>query len=308
MITLLADILPPQSSTFAADVDNLFWFIHWLSLFFLVAISGAAVYFVLRWRRGHKEGPGPSHNLPMELTWSIVPLILVMAIFLWGFRGYMHMSMPPRGAEVIEVTAQKWSWSFQYSNGQNSPDLHVPVDEPVRLNLHSQDVLHSIFIRAFRQKIDVVPGRYTSTWFEATQVGEYEILCTEYCGDGHSRMMARVIVEDRKSYDEFVKSLDKDVIPTLEIGQQLYMTRQCVGCHSLDGTPRVGPTWKGVFGKTEAVTVGPPVMVDEAYITESILNPAAKIVAGFPPAMPAYQGQLKPGEIAALIMFIKAQQ
>lgn len=310
MPTLLAaaEVLPPQASTFAADVDNLFWFIHWISIFSLVAITVAVIYFVLRWKRGHKEGPGPSHNLAIELTWSIVPLILVMAVFLWGFRGYMHMSMPPRDAIEIRVTAQKWSWSYEYPNGQSSPELHVPVDTPVRLNMRSQDVLHSWFARSFRQKYDVIPGRYTTVWFNATTKGEFEVQCTEYCGDGHSRMLSKIVVHDQQGYEDFVKSLDADVKPTLELGEQLYNTRQCMACHSLDGSPRVGPTFKGLYGKAEPMTDGTTVTVDDNYIRESLLQPTAKIVAGFPPAMPPYQGQLKPGEIDALIMFIKAQK
>lgn len=303
--TLVGNLLPPQASTFAEAVDPLFIFLHVLSVICLVLITGAAIYFVLRWKRGHKEGPGPSHNTAVELTWSAVPLVIVMAIFLWGFRGWMGMTVPPREAIDLQLIAQKWSWSFVYPNGQSSPELHVPLNQPVRLTMRSNDVLHSFYVRAFRQKLDVLPGRYTTTWFQATQLGEFEVQCAEYCGDGHSRMMAKVVVHEPAAYEEWVKGLDKDVVASPQIGEKLYTERQCMGCHSLDGTPRVGPSFKGLWGKTENLVGGATVVVDEEYLRESMLNPTAKIVMGFPPAMPPYQGQLKPGEVNSLIEYIK---
>ena len=303
--SLIGNLMPPQASTFAEAVDPLFYFLHVLSIVCLVLITGAAIYFVLRWKRGHKEGAGPSHNTAIELTWSAVPLVIVMAIFLWGFRGWMGMQVAPREAIDLQLVAQKWSWSFVYPNGQASPELHVPLNQPVRITMRSNDVLHSFYIRAFRQKMDVLPGRYTTTWFQATQLGEFEVMCAEYCGDGHSRMMAKVVVHEPAEYEAWVKGLDKDVVASAPLGEKLYTERQCMGCHSIDGSPRVGPSFKGLWGKTENLVGGATVVVDEEYLRESMLNPTAKLVMGFPPAMPPYQGQLKPGEINSLIEYIK---
>jgi len=305
---LMGNLLPPQASTFAEAVDPLFAFLTILSVVCLVLITAAAIWFVLRYKRGHTEGAGPSHNTAIELTWSAVPLVIVMAIFLWGFRGWMHMTVPPREAIDVRLVAQKWSWSFTYPNGQSSPELHVPVHTPVRLTMRSNDVLHSFYVRAFRQKMDVLPGRYTNTWFEATQVGEFEVQCTEYCGDGHSRMLAKVVVHEAADYEKWVKSLDADVAVSAATGEKLFLERQCVGCHSKDGSRLVGPSFKGLFGKDEALADGTTVKVDAEYLRESILDPAAKIVQSYPPAMPPYQGQLKPGEVDSLIEYIKTLQ
>lgn len=308
---LFADvaILPEQASTFSGAVDDLFWFIHGLGAFFLLLITGLVIFFAIRYRRGRPGvTPAPSHSLPLEVTWSLVPLVLVMAIFVWGFRGYLFMNVPPRGALDVAVTAQKWSWTFSYPSGATSNQLHVPVNTPVRLTMHSTDVIHGFFVPEFRQKMNVLPGRYTTTWFEATREGEFDIYCSEYCGDAHSAMTSKVVVHSEEGYHAWLEEVSADVEPTAEAGQKLFQAKACFTCHTLDGVAGIGPTFKGVFGKTEQMTDGTTVTVDEEYIRESLLNPAAKVVQGFAPVMPTYQGQLKPNEIQALIEFIKGLQ
>jgi cytochrome c oxidase subunit II len=300
-------LFPPQASTFAKDVDALYYFIHYLSIFFWVLIVAAIIYFAWRYKRGHKEGVGPSHNLPLELTWSIIPLILVIAMFLWGFKSFMYMSRAPGDAEQIQVTGKKWLWNFEYPNGQQAiGELHVEVDKPYRLIMTSEDVIHSFFIPSFRTKMDVVPGRYTTLWFEATMVGEQQVFCTEYCGDGHSDMLAKIVVHTPEDYAKWVEENQKEdtTTPLPELGEKLYTSKACFTCHSTDGSTKVGPTFQGLFGKTEQTSAG-AVTVDEEYLRESILQPNEKVVQGYQPVMPTYQGQLSDREVSGLIEYIK---
>jgi len=300
-------LFPPQASTYAKDVDALFYFIHYLSIFFWVLIVAGIVYFVWRYKRGHKEGVGPSHNLPLELTWSIIPVILVVAMFLWGFKSFMFMSRAPGDAEQIHVTAKKWLWNFEYANGQQAiGELHVQVGKPYKLIMTSEDVIHSFYVPTFRNKMDVVPGRYTTYWFEPTLVGDQQVFCTEYCGDGHSDMLAKIVVHTPEDYAKWVEENQKEdtTTPLPELGAKLYQSKACFTCHSTDGSIKVGPSFKGLFGKQEQTSAG-TVTVDEEYIRESVLQPAAKVVQGFQPVMPTYQGQLSDREVSGLIEYIK---
>jgi len=304
-------LFPPQASTYAADVDALYYFIHYVGVFFWVLIVAAIVYFLWRYRRGHKEGVGPSHSLPLELTWSIIPLILVIAMFLWGFKGFMTLSRAPGNAETINVTARKWSWNFEYGNGQRlTNELHVEVNKPYKLVMTSEDVIHSFYVPSFRNKMDVIPGRYTTFWFEATQTGEHQVFCTEYCGDGHSDMLAKIHVHTPEDFAKWQKEsqVEDTTTPLPELGAKLYNSRACFTCHSTDGSAKVGPSFKGLFGKQEQLADGTTVTVDEEYLRESMLQPNAKVVQGFQPVMPTYQGQLTDREISGLIEYIKTLQ
>ena len=304
-------LFPPQASTYAADVDALYYFIHYVSVFFWVLIVAAIIFFLWRYRRGHKDGVGPSHSLPLELTWSVIPLILVIAMFLWGFKGFMVMSRSPGDAETINVTAKKWLWNFEYPSGQQAiGELHVEVNKPYKLIMTSEDVIHSLFVPAFRNKMDVVPGRYTTFWFEATLTGEHQVFCTEYCGDGHSDMLAKVIDHTPEDYAKWVEENQKEdtTTPLPQLGEKLFTSKACFTCHSTDGSTKVGPTFKGLFGKQEPLADGSTVTVDEDYLRESFLQPNAKIVQGFQPVMPTYQGQLSEREISGLIEYIKTLQ
>ena len=229
-----------------------------------------------------------------------------MVIFLWGFDGYVDMRQAPTDAIEIKATAQKWKWQFTYQNGETSPWLHVPVGEDVRILIEAKDVLHSLSIPAFRTKMDAVPGRYTDLWFRATKTGKYPIFCTEYCGTQHSEMLSEVTVD--KSHGEWADWVDSlaKALPPLEEGKKVYETRGCKTCHSIDGTPKVGPTWKGLFGSQRTFADGSTGTADENYIKQSILEPNSQIVQGFAPAMPTYQGQLKDRHINGVIAYIKS--
>ncbi len=302
--------MPPQISTVAHSVDSLFNFILGLSVFFFVLIVAVMLFFVIRYRRreGFDAADSASHNTALELTWTIIPLILVVVIFFFGFRGYLDMATPPSNAYEILVDGQKWNWSFTYPNGYVDENLHVPVDRPVRLVMTSADVIHSLYVPAFRIKMDVVPGRYSKAWFEATEPGEYQLFCAEYCGTSHSDMLAMVVVHPAGEFETWLEKASNflETMTPVEAGQKLFSVRGCMQCHSVDGTAKTGPTMSGVFGRTEALADGGSVVVDENYIRESILEPMARVVAGYEPVMPTYQGRLKDAEITAIIEYLKS--
>jgi cytochrome c oxidase subunit 2 len=302
--------MPFQGSTTAAEVDWVFHVIYWISLFFFVLIVGAMVLFIYKYRRraGRDAEPTPSHNTPLEVTWTVIPLLLVIWIFYIGFKGYMNLRTPPANAYEIQVTGQTWKWLFTYPNGHVDEKLHVPVDRPVLLTMTSQDMIHSFYVPDFRIKMDVLPGRYTKTWFQARYPGEYRVFCTEYCGTGHSDMLTTAVVHEPGGFERWLDEAASlfATLPPVEVGARLYEMRGCTQCHSVDGTPRVGPTLKGVFGGTIVLKDRGSVTADENYIRESILDPQAKIVAGFDPVMPTYQGRLKDQEITGIIEYIKS--
>jgi cytochrome c oxidase subunit 2 len=301
---------PPEASTTAGSTDWLFHFILWISVFFLLLIVGLMVAFVWSYRRrpGLEAEKTAAHHTQLELTWTIIPTILAGIIFYFGISGYVDIYTPPHNAREVQVTGQKWKWLFTYPNGLVSGDLHVPIGEPTRLVLRSEDVLHSFFIPSFRMKMDVVPGRYTKMWFTPTELGSHQVYCAEYCGTNHSGMLSQVVVHTPAEYEKWLRDEeDKNLNRSpVEIGADLYKTRGCAQCHSLDGTRGIGPSFKGVFGKEEFMADGSKLTVDEDYIHESIIEPQAKIVAGFAPVMPTFKGKLKDKEIAGLVEYIKS--
>ena len=303
-------LFPKPTSTTAGTVDDLFYFILVISIGFFAIIVAAMLLFILRFRErpGHKPQPSPAHNNLLEVGWTVFPGILVGVIFFWGFTAYLDMRQSPDDSYEIQVVAKKWTWSFVYPNGHVDNDLHVPVGRPVRLVMSSDDVIHSLFIPAFRLKMDVIPGRYTSTWFEASETGDFVLFCAEYCGTQHSKMLARVVVHPSGEFTRWLENAANfmEKMTPAEAGQTLYVRRGCVQCHSLDGSAMTGPSFKGVYGSLQAMADGESVTVDENYLRESILEPQAKVRAGYKPVMPTYQGQLKNEEIAALIAFIKS--
>lgn len=300
--------MPTSASTFAGDIDGLYNFLFWLSVVSAAGIFLAMLLFVVKYRAKGREAnevaeESTHHNTALEITWSVIPLFICVAIFVWGFKGFVEMRTPPKDAIEIHVQGQKWNWVFTYSTGKIDSKLHVPVDKDVRVIIQSVDVLHSLYIPAFRTKMDAVPGRYTDLWFRATKPGKYPVFCAEYCGTSHSDMLSEAIVHEPGGFEQWVNKIDIPDDPA-EHGKQLYEQRGCKTCHSTDGTALVGPTWKGIFG-TERPIEGGSVKVDENYISESINNPAAKVAKGFAPSMPSYQGQLNDREITALIEYIK---
>lgn len=301
--------LPPRASEVAGQVDWLFYFILIVSLVFFVLIVVLMTLFVIRYHRprGAEGTEGVEHNTALEITWSVVPLILVAAMFYLGFRTFMKIAVAPAGSYEILVNAQKWKWLFTYPNGYVSDELHVPLDEPVELMMFSQDVIHSFYVPAFRIKRDVVPGRYNKVWFRATQKGRFTIFCAEYCGTGHSDMTSSVVVHSRQEFAKWLEEASAALAkkPPAEAGADLYRTRGCASCHTTDGRPGIGPTFKGLFGSSQPLSDGTTVVADENYIRESIMDPQAKIVAGYQPVMPTFKGRLKDVEITDIIEFLK---
>lgn len=295
-------------------MDALFYFIFYASLVLFAIVMMATVYFIFKYRRQgeQKLTSGVAHNTKLEIAWTVIPAILVFIVFVWGFRTYLKMHVVPNDAIEIKATGQKWFWTFDYPNGANSiNDLVVPVGQPVKLLLSSQDVIHSFFVPDFRVKMDVLPNRYTLTWFEATETGEFQIFCTEYCGKGHSEMLGKVKVMSEVDYNAWLEKSAIDIPEGMsleEAGANLYSSKACITCHSVDGRPGVAPSFKGRFGKQQKMADGTTVLIDENYVRESILNPQAKVVEGFQPVMPTYQNVLKDRQIDALIAYIKSLQ
>lgn len=307
-------LLPAARSTTAANVDSLYYALVWGSIFLFVLIVGTGLYFVMKYRRqpgDEKKLSSPTfHSTALEVFWAVGPLLVCCFIFHYGVKQYMDARVAPQGSLEIRVHGQKWAWEFEYANGKTSSDLHVPVNKPVKLIMTSKDVIHSFYIPDFRVKQDVVPGRYSILWFQANAVGEDQVFCAEYCGKDHSNMLTKVVVEDEAAFAKWLDFDDTIGKPLVEVGADRYQKKACVSCHSLDGSPKAGggPSFKGLYGSTQPITGGPSVVVDDAYIRESILQPQAKIVQGFGPIMPTFQGSLKEREIEGLIEFIKAQK
>ncbi|MEX0686644.1 MAG: cytochrome c oxidase subunit II [Balneolales bacterium] len=313
METFSEIFMPQRRSTFAADVDTLFHFIHIAGFILLAGITIAIIYFCIKYRRKSDDEVTPiiTHNSNLEITWSVIPLILILIVFSWGFRGYLTLYTPPSDAYEITVTANMWAWQFSYPTGGVSPNqLYVPANRPVKLVMRSDDVIHSFFVPDYRVKMDVVPNRYTTLWFEANEPGTSVIYCTEYCGAGHSAMLGEVIALDEAEWEEWLESgleVDEDM-PLAELGKETYTQQGCNACHSLDGGPSVGPTFQGLFNSDRSLTDGTTVTVDEDYIRESILEPQAKLVEGYPPVMPSYAGRVNERQIEGLIEYIKELQ
>lgn len=306
-------MMPPAAATHSAGVDSLYMFITYLTIFFFFFNGGLIVYAVLRWRRRSKDEVTPhiTHSTKLELLWSVVPLLVVLAIFLWGFQGYVRAWVAPNDAMEIIVTGKKWVWEFEYPDGTRSlNDLHVPVDKPVKLVMHSEDVIHSFFVPAFRLKRDVLPGRYTELWFTATEPGVHEVFCAEYCGRGHSDMLARIYVDTAEEYETFLREGDEQVrkMPLKDLGKLVYENKGCATCHSVDGTRGQGPTLKGIWGKVEKSADGRQYTVDADHIRQSILEPQTVIALGYEPIMPTFQGLLREREILAIVEYIKSLQ
>jgi cytochrome c oxidase subunit 2 len=311
----------PQASTFAEGVDVLYFFIVALSVFFFVLIMGVQGYFMWKYHRKSDDQKTSSvtHNGKIEFLWSAVPAVLLVVIFVWGEVDFLKQSVAPPDAIQVRVTGRQWFWTVEYpdypgvSLNSNVEDnvvtLVVPKGKPVQLTMTSEDVIHDFYIPAFRVKRDVVPGRYTTFWFEATQVGEFNLYCAEYCGDQHSAMIGKVKVLAPEHYEAYLieagKLEQEEGEPMQDFGRRIYERRGCNACHSLDGSPKVGPSWQGIWNKVETTYQG-SVTVDDNYVKESILEPNAKKVAGFEGVnMPSYKGQLDDKHIAALVEFIK---
>jgi len=302
--------MPRRASSYAGDVDWLFYFIGFICVLMFLIITAWMVVLIIKYRarEGHREQRTQTHNTAMELTWTIIPTLVVMAIFYFGFTTYLSMATVPPNAYEIYVDAYKWSWQFEYPNGAISDKLHLPKDRPVRLILSSRDVIHSLYVPAFRAKKDCVPGRYNDMWIIATEEGEYDLFCAEYCGTSHSEMITKVVVQDESVFAAWVRDAANPLKagkPWYEVGEALYAGRGCATCHSIDGSRKIGPTFQNLFGRQRVFSNADPEVADEDYLRESILNPGVKVVESYDDQMPSYQGQLTEKEVRALIEYIK---
>jgi len=304
----LFSIFPARAATSSSQVDALYSFELAVSIVMTVLIFICVIVFAVKYRR--KAGdpmPPPIHgSIPLEITWSVIPFLIMLVMFAWGTKLYFEYYSPPKGALDIYVTGKQWMWKIQYPDGRREIDeLHVPVGQPVKLILASEDVIHSFYIPAFRLKHDVVPGSYQTYWFQATTPGRYHIFCAEYCGTNHSRMIGWVTVMDPAAYANWLGgSMAGETLA--EQGEKLFEQYGCVSCHMRDRESR-GPLLRNVFGHPVQLEDGRTVLADEAFIRESILNPNAKVVKGYHrDLMPAFQGQLNEEALLQLVAFIKS--
>ena len=302
--------IPESASTMSWKVDALYFYLSGVTVFFTLLISSILVFFVIRYRRRTPyEIPRPiagSHKL--ETLWTVIPFVIAMTMFAWGASVYFEQYSPPKNAIEIYVVGKQWMWKIQHSTGQREiNELHIPVGRKVKLIMTTEDVIHDFFVPAFRIKADVVPGRYTSEWFEATKPGTYHLFCAEYCGMNHSGMIGSVIVMEPREFDNWLSGNAGNQTPAVA-GQQLYQSLGCVSCHGANGEGGRGPTLAGLFGRQTLLSTGQTVRADEAYIRESIINPQAKLVAGFGPIMPTFQGQVSEDQLVQLLAFIKSLQ
>jgi cytochrome c oxidase subunit 2 len=300
------ELLPGQASTAAERVDALFLFILGVTVFFLLLIAGLVIGFCIKYRRrsafaGHAQ---VGESLGLELTWTIIPLVISLVMFVWGSSVFVFVRRPPEDAEQVFIVAKQWMWKVQHLDGQREiNELHLPVGRPVRLQMISEDVIHDFFVPAFRTKMDVLPGRYSSMWVVPTKPGTFRFFCSQYCGTNHSRMIGQVVVMEPTRFQAWLSGRSEGSA-ALE-GRKLFLKLRCITCHSAGAQARA-PLLEELAGRPVSLRDGRTVIAEDGYLRESILNPRAKIVAGFEPIMPTYQGQVTEEELLQLIAFIQS--
>ena len=304
-------LFPDQASTVAPQVDHLLYFLLVVSVFFTILITAAIIYFAVRYRRrSDLDLPNPhplsgAGSMTLEITWTVIPFILVMIMFGWGASVFFTMSRPPDDALQIYAVGKQWMWKLQHMEGQREiNELHIPLGRAVKLTMTSEDVIHSFYVPAFRTKQDVLPGRYTTTWFKPTAPGKYHLFCAEYCGTKHSGMIGWIYVLEPQEYQAWLSG-GRAEGSLASSGQKLFQDLACANCHHDDGHGRC-PSLVGLFGKQVLLSGGNTVKADEAYIRESIVNPTAKVVAGFEPIMPTFQGLVTEEGLLQLVEYVKS--
>jgi cytochrome c oxidase subunit 2 len=300
-------LFPEAASTMAHRVDALYFFLLAVSGFFSLLIAGLVVYFAIKYRRRHKDDVGVqvAGGLMLEIGWTVVPFLITLVIFFWGASIFFAMSRPPDETLNIYVVGKQWMWKIQHTDGTREiNELHVPVGRAVKLIMTSEDVLHDFSIPAFRVKADVLPGRYTQIWFEATAPGRYHLFCAEYCGTRHSGMIGQVVVMDAANYQTWLSGGAPEG-SLASTGEKLFADLACNTCHRPDSRGR-GPVLAGVFGHQVQLQSGEVLTADEQYLRESILQPSAKVTAGFQPVMPAFQGIVTEEQLLALVEYVKS--
>ena len=299
-------VFPPNASSVATEMDLLYLFIVAVCAFFTVLVTALVVVFAVKYRRRHPTEVGHDihGSLALELTWTIIPLVLAMMMFGWGADLFYRLAKPPRDAMEIYVVGKQWMWKIQHPEGvREINELHVPIDRNIRLTMGSEDVLHDFSIPAFRVKMDVVPGRLTTMWFKATKPGVYHLFCAEYCGTKHSGMIGQVVAMTPQDYEAWLAGGRTAGTPA-QNGERLFTEHACVTCHKRDSTGR-GPTLYGLYGSKVALADGRTAIADENYLRESIMNSQTRVVQGYQPIMPAFQGMLSEENLLQLIAYIK---
>jgi cytochrome c oxidase subunit II len=300
-------LFPEQASTFAGRVDALYYYLLSVSGFFVLLIFALIFYFAVKYRRRSEvEQPRPIlGNIALEVIWIVIPFILVMIMFAWGANLYFTAFNPPADALEIFVVGKQWMWKVQHPEGRREiNELHVPIGYPVKLTLTSQDVIHSFYVPAFRIKMDAVPGRYTSTWFQASETGTFHLFCAEYCGTAHAGMGGQVVVMKPSEYEQWLRSGAPEE-PLAAAGARLFQQLGCSGCHSPNSIVRAPPL-EGIYGKPVPLQSGHVVLADEGYIRDSILLPQKDVVAGYAPVMPTFQGRISEEELMQIIAYIRS--
>jgi cytochrome c oxidase subunit 2 len=319
--------LPEQASTLAGRIDRLHYFVFAVTMLSSVVVGLAAVYFMFRYRERKKNASTPvvSPSVRFETVVIAIPLLFFLVWVFVGFKDYVWYTAVPKNAMDVYVTGKKWMWHFAYPDGPNAnATLTVPAGRPVRLLMTSRDVIHSFFVPEFRIKQDVVPGRYTETWFQATKAGRYRVYCTEYCGTWHSQMLGEVVVLEPGAFDAWMARQREGLVARndssggaefgresfrgdlITHGRRLASVHGCFKCHSLDGQPHIGPTWIDLYRRKTVLQNDQTLVADEGYLTESMMDPYTKMVKGFAQVMPSYRGKLTAPEAAALVEFIKS--
>ena len=301
-------LFPEQASTIAWQVDALYGLLMAISLFFIVLVFGLVIVFTLKYRRkSADEQPQQIHgSIPLELAWTIIPLFMAIGVFTIGADVYFRIERAPTDPLEIYVVGKQWMWKAQHESGKREINtLHVPVGQPVRLTMTSEDVLHDFFIPAFRVKKDVIPGRYTSMWFEASKVGEYHLFCAEYCGTQHSYMVGTVTVLEQTEYLNWLLGGSTSSESMAQVGEKHFSQLGCSSCH-LQGSDGRGPSLYGIYDQPRILSNGNEVVADISYLRESILHPQAKIVSGYEPIMPVFAGQINEQTLGQLIAYIKS--
>jgi cytochrome c oxidase subunit 2 len=296
-------LFPEQASTMAGEVDHLFFYLLGVSIFFTLLIFALVIYFAVRYRRkADEEFPRVDvQNMKLEIAWCIVPFILMLVMFFWGTDLYARIKRPAENALTINVVGKQWMWKVQHPQGVREINaLHVPEGERIKLMMASEDVIHSFFIPVFRIKQDVVPGSFSTQWFIATKPGRYHIFCAQYCGAEHAKMIGEVVVMERAQYQAWLSGAPQEESPAAA-GARLFVTWGCTACHG-----QRAPTLAGLYMTNVALDNGSTVVADDDYLRESIIEPSAKVVAGYPPIMPSYRGQLSEEQIMALVAYIKS--
>jgi cytochrome c oxidase subunit II len=299
-------LFPQSASSVAGDVDLLYFFILAVCSFFAILVTLAVVYFAIRFRRRDPDEVGHDihGSIALELIWTFIPFVLAMVMFFWGADLFFHLSRPPADSMDVFVVGKQWMWKVQHPEGvREINELHVPINRNVRITLGSEDVLHDYYIPAFRVKMDAVPGKLTTMWFNATKPGTYHIFCAEYCGTQHSGMIGQVIAMEPNDYEAWLAG-GRSTGSAVENGEKLFTSLACITCHKPDASGR-GPVLAGVFGSTVQLMDGRKVVADENYIRESIMNPQAKVVLGYQPIMPTFQGTVSEENLLQLIAYIK---